>query len=75
MAKVEGDDFDCSGTINTFKAAVQRGASLAAAPEIEFNERYAFYRRVAERAYCIVQTGDTTKYGSIIIKKGVCSWD
>ena len=37
---------------------------------IERMERYAFYER-AKKAYAVVLTGETAKYGNIIIKKGV----
>ena len=33
-------------------------------------ERYAFYER-AKKAYAVVLTGETAKYGNVIIKKGV----
>lgn len=33
-------------------------------------ERFAFYER-AKKAFLIVQTGETRKYGNIILKKGV----
>ncbi len=33
-------------------------------------ERFAFYEQ-AKKAYAIVMTGDTAKYGNIILKKGV----
>lgn len=32
--------------------------------------RYAFYER-AKKAYAVVITGETAKYGNIILKKGV----
>jgi len=32
--------------------------------------RFAFYRQ-AKRAFAVVMTGDTAKYGNLIIKKGV----
>ena len=38
--------------------------------EIERMERHAFYER-ARKAYAIVLTGETRKYGNIILKKGV----
>ena len=38
--------------------------------EIEKIERYAFYER-AKKAYAVVLTGETAKYGNVIIKKGV----
>ena len=33
-------------------------------------ERFAFYERT-KKAYCVVMTGETVKYGNIILKKGV----
>ena len=33
-------------------------------------ERFAFYER-AKKAYAIVLTGETRKYGNVILKKGV----
>ena len=33
-------------------------------------ERFAFYER-ARQAYAVVMTGETAKYGNIILKKGV----
>ena len=38
--------------------------------EIERMERYAFYER-AKQAYAVVVSGETAKYGNIILKKGV----
>ncbi len=34
-------------------------------------ERLDFYKE-AEKAFLIVQTGDTSRYGNIILQKGVC---
>jgi L-fucose mutarotase len=42
-------------------------------PAIAFMERFAFYER-ASRAYAIVATGETRKYGNILLKKGVTVW-
>jgi L-fucose mutarotase len=39
-------------------------------PAIEKVERFAFYER-AKKAYAVVMTGETVKYGNIILKKGV----
>ena len=33
-------------------------------------DRFAFYER-ASKAYAVIMTGDTTKYGNILLKKGV----
>ena len=38
--------------------------------KIERLERYAFYER-AKKAYAILLSGETAKYGNVIIKKGV----
>jgi L-fucose mutarotase len=40
------------------------------APPIQRIERFAFYDR-AKDAFAIVMTGETAKYGNIILKKGV----
>jgi len=39
-------------------------------PEIEDIERFAFYERTRS-AFAVVMTGDTAKYGNIILKKGL----
>ena len=39
-------------------------------PAIARMERFAFYER-AKRAFAVVMTGETSKYGNIILKKGV----
>jgi L-fucose mutarotase len=39
-------------------------------PPIDFIERFAFYER-AKKAFAVVMTGETVKYGNIILKKGV----
>lgn len=39
-------------------------------PAITFIDRFAFYDRSKE-AFAIVMTGETAKYGNIILKKGV----
>ena len=45
-------------------------AALGFDGKIEQVERFAFYER-AKKAYAVVLTGETAKYGNIIIKKGV----
>ena len=44
--------------------------ALGYSGEIERMERFAFYER-AKKAYAVVLTGETAKYGNIILKKGV----
>ncbi|MGF0068327.1 L-fucose mutarotase [Candidatus Spyradosoma sp. SGI.093] len=39
-------------------------------PDFELMERFAFYER-AKKAFAVVVTGETAKYGNIILKKGV----
>lgn len=39
--------------------------------EFAYLDRLPFYEE-AEKAYVVVQTGDTSRYGNIILQKGVC---
>ena len=41
-----------------------------AAPAPQRIDRYAFYER-ARKAFAIVMTGETRKYGNLLLKKGV----
>lgn len=63
MEAVSGDTLDPSVEEKYRKALNYSGG-------IERLERYAFYER-AESAYAVVITGETAKYGNIILKKGV----
>ncbi len=45
-------------------------AALGYEGDIEREERYAFYER-AKKACAVVISGETAKYGNIILKKGV----
>ena len=45
-------------------------AALGYCGDVERVERYAFYER-AKAAYAVVISGETAKYGNIILKKGV----
>lgn len=67
MAAVEGDVLDPAVEAACL-VPVRRHAP--AAPPIVRIERYAFYER-AKRAFAVVMTGETAKYGNIILKKGV----
>ena len=51
-----------------YRAAIERHAPNA--PAIQFIDRFAFYER-SETAFAILITGETRKYGNIILKKGV----
>ena len=63
MAPVPGDALDP----NVEKAY---RAALGYDGVIERMERFAFYER-AKKAYAVVLSGETAKYGNIILKKGV----
>jgi L-fucose mutarotase len=52
----------------SYRAAVDR--HWPDTPPIARMERFAFYER-AKKAFAVVMTGETVKYGNIIIKKGV----
>ena len=63
MAAVAGDTLDPE-VEKAYRAALGYGG------EIERMERFDFYER-AKKAYAIVVTGETRKYGNIILKQGV----
>ena len=67
MAAVEGDTLDPT-VESTYRAAIDKHA--AAAPAIARIDRFEFYAR-AETAFAVVMTGETAKYGNILLKKGV----
>lgn len=66
MAAVEGDELD-PGVEASYRSVIDQHAEGAA---IERVERFAFYERAMD-AYAVVMTGETAKYGNIILKKGV----
>ena len=63
MAPVPGDELD-PDVERRYRAA------LGYEGEIERVERFAFYER-AKKAYAVVVSGETAKYGNVILKKGV----
>jgi len=67
MAAVEGDKLD-PAVEEKYMAAIRAVCPQAPAPERI--DRFAFYDR-AKSAYAVVMTGETAKYGNIILKKGV----
>lgn len=67
MAAVAGDTLDPQVEID-YRAIIETHAPDVAA--IERIERFAFYER-AKGAFAVVMTGDTAKYGNILLKKGV----
>jgi L-fucose mutarotase len=67
MAVVQGDSLDPQVEAD-YLAAIRSAAPAAPAP-LRL-DRFAFYER-AKSAYAIVMTGETRKYGNILLKKGV----
>ncbi len=67
MAAVEGDNLDPAVEEDYLKAIHETNPDVA---PIERIERFEFYKR-ARGAFAVVMTGETAKYGNIILKKGV----
>jgi len=67
MAPVPGDALDPAVEAG-YQEAIKK--HLQFVPPIERIERFAFYER-ARKAFAVVMTGETAKYGNIILKKGV----
>jgi L-fucose mutarotase len=67
MAAVAGDSLD-ERVLAAYRTAIDRHAPEA--PATVFIDRFPFYDR-ARSAFAVVMTGETAKYGNIILKKGV----
>ena len=67
MAAVKGDTLDPQVEANYLKP-IKRHAPQA--PAISRIDRFAFYDR-AKSAFAVVVTGETAKYGNILLAKGV----
>ena len=67
MQAVDGDSLDPS-VESSYRAEIEKYVSDS--PEIIRIGRFEFYDR-AEKASAFVMTGETAKYGNIILKKGV----
>lgn len=67
MGAVAGDELDPT-VEEGYRAVIDR--HWPDAPAIARVERFAFYDR-ARQAFAIVVTGETAKYGNLILKKGV----
>lgn len=67
MAAVPGDKLDPKVEAAFLKPIKKNEPKFK---KIERLDRFAFYDR-AKEAFAIVATGDTAKYGNIILKKGV----
>jgi len=67
MAAVPGDTLDPT-VEESYRAAIDK--TWPNTPPIARIERFAFYERT-KKAFAVVMTGETAKYGNIILKKGV----
>lgn len=67
MQVVEGDTLD-PAVESDYMRVIRKHAPNAPAPQRV--DRYAFYER-ARKAFAIVITGETRKYGNLLLKKGV----
>ena len=67
MDAVEGDDLDPAVEESYLKSIYETNPNVAPIGRID---RFAFYERT-KNAFTVVMTGETAKYGNIILKKGV----
>lgn len=67
MAAVKGDTLDPNVESSYLKSIHKTNPDVA---PIERIDRFEFYER-AKKAFAVVMTGETAKYGNILLKKGV----
>ena len=67
MQAVKGDTLD-PAVERDYRTAVAK--HLDSQPKIQRIERFAFYNRT-DSAFAVVMTGETAKYGNIMLKKGL----
>ena len=67
MAVVDGDTLDPTVEAD-YRAAIDRHVERQ--PTIARVDRHEFYE-LARRAFTVVMTGETRKYGNLMLKKGV----
>jgi len=67
MAAVAGDELDPAVEERYLKSIHQTNPNV---PAIERIDRFDFYDRT-RKAFVVVMTGETAKYGNILLKKGV----
>ena len=68
MMAVHGNDSLDSAVEISYRAVIDR--VWPGTPPTERVDRFAFYER-SKKAFAVVMTGETVKYGNIILKKGV----
>ena len=69
MAPVKGDSLD-DRLVSACEEILFNPDQAEAEGRIEWLDRFAFYERSAS-AFAIVVTGETRKYGNVLLKKGV----
>ena len=67
MSAVDGDELD-PAVETRYVERIQK--AVPEAPAIGCIDRFAFYERTRS-AFAVVMTGETAKYGNILLKKGV----
>jgi len=67
MAAAAGDSLDPE-VEKSYRQAIDR--HWPQTPAIQRIDRFAFYERT-QKAFAVVMTGETAKYGNILLKKGV----
>ncbi len=67
MSSVEGDELDPKVEQTYLKKIAKTNPEICSVKRID---RFAFYDR-AKKAFAVVMTGETAKYGNIMITKGV----
>jgi len=67
MAAVKGDELDPSVEDSYLESIHKTNPDIQ---QVERIERFDFYNR-AKEAFAVVMTGETAKYGNILLKKGV----
>ena len=67
MAPVSGDQLDPAVEMS-YRQAIDN--HWPATPPIQRIDRFEFYER-AKQAFAIVMTGETAKYGNLLLKRGV----
>ncbi len=67
MAAVQGDELDSTVEVSYLQSIHITNPNV---PAIKRIERFAFYER-SKSAFAVVMTGETAKYGNIILRKGV----
>lgn len=69
MAPVDGDSADPS-IESAYQALIEKHGSPAKNPKIKFIDRFEFYEK-SKQSFAVVMTGDTAKYGNLLLTKGV----